>query len=146
VVIKINKMAIGLGNYQLIEAEDLLAQLSDLDKETDNLDDSFDILEVGMDTGELDKVSFICESIYNGNNGSNGDEDNCSVAGSIRHFDLSLPGPSTAPVDFVGLSEDSDSSDDNSGNSSNFSDCSSGEEEICAKRSRKPQYITYQQT
>jgi len=79
VVIKINKMATGVGNYQLIEAEDLLAQLSDSDKETDNLDDSFDIFEVGMDTGELDKVSFICKSIYNGNNGSNGNEDNWSV-------------------------------------------------------------------
>jgi len=69
-------MATGLGNYQLIEAEDLLAQLSDLDEETDNLDDFFDILTVGMDTGELDKVSFICESINIGDNGSNGDEDN----------------------------------------------------------------------
>jgi len=50
-----------------------------------------------MDTGEIDKISFISESIYNGNNGSNSNEDNWSVAGSIKHFDISLPGPSTAP-------------------------------------------------
>ena len=131
-------MVTGLGNYQPIEAEDLLAQLSDADKETDDLDDSFNILEVGMDTGELDEVSFICESIYNGNNGSNGDEDNWLVAGSSRHFNVSLPEPFTAPVDFVGLSEDSDSSNDNSGNSSDFSDSSTGEEETRAKRARKP--------
>jgi len=46
-------MATGLGNYQPIETEDLLAWLSDLDEETDDLDDTFDILKVGMDTGEL---------------------------------------------------------------------------------------------
>jgi len=73
-------MVTGLGNYQPIVAEDLLAWLSDSDKENDDLDDSFNILEVGIDTGELDKVRFICESIYNDDNGSNGDEDNwCSV-------------------------------------------------------------------
>ena len=38
--IKINKMATGLGNYQPIEAEVLLVRLSDLDKETDGLDNS----------------------------------------------------------------------------------------------------------
>jgi len=115
----------------------MLAQLYDLDEETDDLDDSFDILQVGMDTDELDKVSFICESIDNGDNGSNVNGNNWLVAGSIRHFDLSLPGPSTAPVDFVGSSEDLDSSNDDSGNSSDFSDCFSGEEETHAKRSRK---------
>jgi len=76
----------------------LLAQLSDLDGETNNSDNSFDILEAGMDTGELDEVSFICESSDNGDNGSNDDEDNSSVAGSIEHYNISLPGPSTAPV------------------------------------------------
>jgi len=123
-------MATGLGNYQPIEAEDLLAQLSDSDEETDDLDDSFDIFKVGMDTGALDEVNFICELIDNG--------DYWSVAGSSRHFCLSLPGPSTAPVDFVGMSEDLDSSNDDSGNLSDFSDSFSGEEETCAKRSRQP--------
>jgi len=81
-----------------------------------------------MDTGELDEVIFICES---SNNGSNGNENNWSVAGSIGHYNLSLPGPSTAPVDCVSSSEDLDSSDDDSSNSSNFFDISSGEEETC---------------
>jgi len=60
-------------DYQLI---DLLGQMSNLDKETNNSDDSFNIVKVGMDTGELDEVSFICELIDNGDNSSNGDEDN----------------------------------------------------------------------
>jgi len=119
-------MATGVGNYQPIKAEDLLARLSDSDEETDNSGDSFDILVVGMDTGELDEVSFICESIDNGDNGSNGDEDNCSVAGSIGHYEPSLSGPSTAPVDSVSSSEDLDSSNHDSGNLSNFTDSSSG--------------------
>jgi len=109
-----------------------------LDEETNHLDDSFDILKVGIDTGELDEVSFICESIDNGDNGNHGDEDNWSVAGSIRHFNLSLSGPSTVPIDFVCSSEESDSSNNDSGNSSDFSDSSSGEEETHTKRSRKP--------
>jgi len=128
-------MATGIGNYQPIEGEDLLARRSDLDKETDNLDDFFDIFEVGMDTGELDEVSFICKSSDNGNNGSNDDEDNSSVAGSAGPYNISLPGPSTAPVS---SSENSDSSDGDSGDSSDFSDSSSGEEETRAKHPRKP--------
>jgi len=128
-------MVTGIGNYQLIEAEDLLARRSDSDEETDDSDDSFDVLEVGMDTGELDKVSFICKSSDNDNNGSNDDEDNSSVASSIGHYNISLPGPSTAPVS---LSEDSDNSDSDSGDSSNFSYSSSGEEETRAKHPRKP--------
>jgi len=91
-------MATGIGNYLPIQAEDLLARPSDLDEETNDSDDSFDIFEVGMDTGGLDEVSFICESSNNGDNGSNDDEDNSSVAGSIGHYNISLPGPSTAPV------------------------------------------------
>jgi len=125
-------MAIGIGNYLPIEAEDLLAQRSDSDKEADDSDDSFNIFEVGMDTGELDEVSFICKS---SDNGSNDDEDNSLVAGSIRHYNISLAGPSTAPVSSF---EDSDSSDGDSGNSSDFSDISSGEEETRAKHLRKP--------
>jgi len=82
-----------------------------------------------MDTGELDEVSFICES------NDNGDEGNWLVAGSIEH---SLPGPSTAPVDFVSSTEDLDSSDDDSDDLSDFSDSSSGEEETRAKLPRKP--------
>jgi len=113
----------------------LLARLSDSDEETDDSDDSFDILKVGMDSGELDEVSFICESGDNGDNGGNGDGDNWSVAGSVGHYDPSLPGPSTAPVN---SSEDTDSSDDDSGDSSDFTDSSSGEEETRAKRPRKP--------
>jgi len=132
VVIKTNKMATREGNYRPIEAEDLLARLSDLDKHTNDSDDSFDILEAGMDTGELDEVSFICES---SNNGDNGDEDNWSVAGSIGHYNPSLPGPSTAPVS---LSEDSESSDGDSGDSSDFTDSTSGEEETRTKHPRKP--------
>jgi len=66
-------MVTGIGNYLLIEAEDLLAWLSDSDEETNDSDNTFDILEVGMDTGELDKVSFICESGDKGDNGSNDD-------------------------------------------------------------------------
>ena len=128
-------MATGIGNYQPIEAEDLLARRSDLDEETDDSVDSFDIFEVGMDTGELDEVSFICKSSDNGDNGSNDDEDNSSVAGSIRHYNISLPGPSTASVSSF---EDSDSSDGDSGDSSDFSDGSSGEEETRAKHLRKP--------
>jgi len=108
---------------------------SDLDEETDDSDDSFDILEVGIGTGELDEVSFICKSSDNDDYGSNDDEDNLPVVGSIGHYNISLPGPSTAPVS---LSEDSDSSDSNSGDSSNFSDSSLGEEETCTKHPRKP--------
>jgi len=128
-------MVTGIGNYQPIEAEDLLAQRSDSDEETDDSDDSFDILKVGMDTGELDEVNFICKSSNNGDNGSNNDEDNSSVAGSIGHNNISLPGPSTTPLS---LSEDTDSSDGDSGNSSDFSDSSSGEEETRAKHPRRP--------
>jgi len=90
---------------------------------------------VGMDTGELDEVSFIFKSSDDGDNGSNDNEDKSSVAGNIRHYNISLPGPSTAPVS---LFEDSDSSDSNSGNSSDFSDSSSGEEETHTKHFRKP--------
>jgi len=90
---------------------------------------------VGMDTCELDEVSFICKSNDNGDNGSNDDEYNSSVAGSIGYYNISLPGPSTVPVS---SSEDSDSSDGNSGDSSDFSDSSSGEEETRAKHLRKP--------
>jgi len=68
-------MATGIGNFQPI-AEDLLARRSDLDEETDDSDDSFNILEVGVDIGELDEVSFSCKSSDNGNNGSNDNEDN----------------------------------------------------------------------
>jgi len=118
-------MVTGEGNYRPIEAEDLLAQLSDSD----------DSLEAGMDTGELDEVSFICESGDNDDNGGNGDEDNWSVAGSIGHYNPSLPGPSTAPVS---SSEDLDSSDGDSGDLSDFTDSTSGEEEIRTKRPRKP--------
>jgi len=119
-------MATGIGNYQLIKAEDSLARLFDLDEETDDSDDSFDILKAGMDTGELNEVSFICELSDNGNNGSNGDEDNLLFAGSIGHYDPSLTAPSTAPVS---SSEDFDSSNGDSGDSSDFSDSSSGGEE-----------------
>jgi len=63
-----------------------------LDEETDDSDDSFDIFKVGMDTGELDGVSFICKSSDNGNNGSNGDEDNLSVAGDSSDFSDSSSG------------------------------------------------------
>jgi len=128
-------MPTGIGNYQPIEAEDLLARRSNSDEETDDSDDSFNIFEMGMDTGELDGVSFICKSSDNGDNDSNDDEDNSSVAGSIRHYNISLPRPSTAPVSSF---EDSNSSDSDSGNSSNFSDSSSGEEETRAKHLRKP--------
>jgi len=128
-------MVTGLGNYQPIEAEDLLAQLSDSDEEINNLDDSFNILKAGMDTGELDEVRFIYESNDNGNNGGNGDEGNWLVAGSVGHYDPSLPGPST---DSVSSSEDSDSSKNSPGNSSNFSVSSSGEEETHAKCPRRP--------
>jgi len=88
-----------------------------------------------MDTGELDEVSFICKSSDNGDNNSNDDEDNSLVAGSIGHYNISLPGPSTVPVS---LSEDSNSSDGDSDDSSNFSDSSSGEEETRIKHPRKP--------
>ena len=110
----------------------MLTWLSDSDEETNNSDDSFDILKAGIDTGELDEVSVICES---NDNGSNGDEDNWSVAGSIGHYNPSLPGPSTAPVS---SSEDLDSSDGDSGDLSDFTDSTSGEEEIRTKRPRKP--------
>jgi len=116
-------MATGLGNYQPIEAEDLLAQLSDSNEETDDSDDSFDTLMAGIDTGQLDKVSFIYESNDNGNNGSNEDKDNWLVAGSVGHYDPSLPGLC---------------SDDDSGDSSDFSVSSSGEEKTRTKHSRKP--------
>jgi len=111
-------MATGIGNYLPIETEDLLARLSHSDEETNDSDDSFDIIEVGMDT-ELDEVSFICESSDNGNNGSNDDEDNSLVAGSIGHYNISLPGSSTA---LVSSSKDSNSSNSDSGDSRDFSD------------------------
>jgi len=132
-------MATGIGNYLAIEAEDLLARLSDSDEETNNSGNSFYFLEAGTDTDELDDVSFICESCCelsdNGDNGSNHDEDNSSVAGSIGRYNISLPGPSTVPVS---SSEDSDSSEGDSDDSSDFSDSFSGKEETRAKHPRKP--------
>jgi len=46
-------------------------------------------------------ASFICELSDNGNNGGNGDEDNWLVAGSIGHYNPSLPGPSYGKEDFI---------------------------------------------
>jgi len=43
-----------------------------LSEETNDSDDSLDILKAGMDVGELDEVSFICKL---SDNDGNGDED-----------------------------------------------------------------------
>ena len=130
-------MATGVGDLTTIAAEDLLVRLSDSGEETDDSDDSFDILEAGMDAGEFDEVSYNCEM---GDIDNYNDEDDCSITGSAAHYDLSLPGPSTAPVGLVSSSEDSDSSDSDSsdsGSSSDFSDTLSGEE-TRAKCAKKP--------